>query len=144
MRPWPAVALVLVAGCSDKAADPARFYPPPDRAQAALETALTGWQNGSSYGAVPGATDPVVQFIDARHAQGQKLTGYTILGLAPGDGPRVYTVKLTLSGASESVRTRYVVFGVDPVWVMRHEEYDQMAHWDHPMPKDAPAKSAGR
>ena len=144
MRRWPAVALVLAVGCSDPAADPARYYPPPDRAQAALETALTAWRNGSPYGAVPGTADPVVQFIDARQAQGQKLQGFTVLGLAPGDGPRVYTVKLTFSGTAEPVRTRYVVFGVDPVWVMRHEDYEQMNHWDHPMPKDAPAKSAGR
>ena len=131
-----AALLLLAAGCREPAADPARFYPPRDRAQAALETALTGWQQGAVAGTVPGATDPVIQFVDSHHPSGQRLRGYTILGLAPGDGPRVFTVRLTVDGSSEGVRARYVVFGVDPVWVFRHEDYEMMSHWDHPMTKD--------
>lgn len=135
MGRWPAVALVVLVGCSDRAADPARFYPPPDRAQASLEAALTAWQQGAAPGPVPGTADPVVQLVDSFRPAGQRLHGFTILGAAPGDGPRVFTVRLQVDGSADGVRARYVVFGVDPVWVFRHEDYEMMSHWDHPMPK---------
>ena len=62
---------------------------------------------------------------------GRRPTSFTVLGLAPGDGPRVFTVKLTLDRPAEETRVRYVVIGVDPIWVIRHEDYDMMAHWEH-------------
>ena len=135
MRRLPAALMLLVLGCSDPAADPARYYPPPDRAQAALEAALTGWQNGAAPGPVPGTADPVVQFVDTNRPPGQTLTAFTVLGVAPGDGPRVFTVRLTLGGASDGVRARFVVVGVDPIWVFRHEDYEMLGHWDHPPKK---------
>lgn len=135
MRRLPAAALLFVIGCSERTDDPARYYPPPDRAQAALEAALTAWQNGAAPGPVPGTADPVVQFVDANRPPGQKLTAFTVLGVAPGDGPRVFTVRLTLDGTTEGVRARFVVLGVDPVWVFRHEDYEMLGHWDHPKAK---------
>jgi hypothetical protein len=136
MRRLSGVAvLILVAGCSDPAAEPARFYPPPDRAQSALEAALTAWREGAAPGPVPGATHPAVECVDGQRPAGRKLVGFAVLGVAPGDGPRVFTVKLTFDGPGDPVRARYVVFGVDPVWVFRHEDYDMLNHWGHPMPK---------
>ena len=135
MRRLPAALVVLVLGCSDPAADPARYYPPPDRAQAALEAALVGWRDGAAPGPVPGTADPVVQFVDTNRPPGQKLTAFTVLGVAPGDGPRVFTVRLTLAGAADGVRARFVVVGVDPIWVFRHEDYEMLGHWDHPPKK---------
>jgi hypothetical protein len=26
-----------------------------------------------------------------------------------------------------------VVIGIDPLWVFRHEDYDLLLHWEHPM-----------
>jgi hypothetical protein len=133
MRGLAAAAVVFVVGCSDSA-DPNRFYPPPDRAQQALHAALAAWQRGTSPGPVPGTTNPVVQVIDSRRPPGRRLTSFSVLGLAPGDGPREFTVRLVFDDSPDSIRARYVVFGIDPVWVYRHEDYELMTHWDHPMP----------
>jgi hypothetical protein len=124
--------VVFAVGCSDSA-DVKRYYPAEDKARAALEAALIAWQSGQPSGAVPGAANPSVQFVDSHHAPGRRLKSFEILGLAPGDGPRVFTVKLTLDGPTAEVKTRYVVFGLDPMWVMQHDDYDMLNHWDHPM-----------
>ncbi|HJZ93258.1 MAG TPA: hypothetical protein VKE40_20450 [Gemmataceae bacterium] len=134
---------LLAAGCSNS--DPGRYIPPEDKARQALDAALTGWRNGSPGGAVPGTADPVVQFVDSHRGPGQRLKDYTVLGMAPGDGPRVFTVRLTLDGPAADVKVRYVVFGIDPVWVIRHEDFDMINHWDHPMKaKDERGSSPGR
>ena len=134
--------LVLAAGCGG-ADDPNRFFPPDDRARQALDAALTAWQQGSAPGPVPGTANPVVQFVDSHNGPGRRLRGYTVLGLAPGDGPRVFTVQLKLDGPAAEVRTRYHVLGIDPVWVIRQEDYDMLNHWEHRHgPKDERGKGA--
>jgi hypothetical protein len=136
---------VLAAGCSSSS-DPGRYIPPEDKARQALEAALTGWRNGAPAGAVPGTSGPVVQFVDSHRGPGQRLKEYTVLGMAPGDGPRVFTVRLALDAPAADVKARYVVFGIDPVWVIRHEDFDMINHWDHPMKagKDGRGNSPGR
>jgi len=124
--------LVLAAGCSDSS-NAHRYYPPDDRARRALEAALQAWQSGSPPGTVAGTSNPTVQFVDSHHTPGQRLKEFSVLGMAPGDGPKVFTVKLKLDGPSADVNARYVVFGLDPLWVMRHEDYDMMNHWEHSM-----------
>jgi hypothetical protein len=133
MRRVTAIGFVILAvGCSESS-DPKRYFPPEDRARQALESALTAWQNGHPPGAVPGMTNPAVQFVDSQYAPGRRLKAFAVLGVAPGDGPRVFTVKLTLDGPPAEVKARYVVFGLDPLWVMQHDDYDMLNHWDHPM-----------
>ena len=41
----------------------------------------------------------------------------------------------------EQSKDRFVVVGKEPLWVLRHEDYDMMAHWEHAMDGDA-AKAA--
>jgi len=127
-----ATGLLLVAvGCSEQS-DPNRFYPPEDRARQALESALTGWQQGAPTGRVPGAVNPAVQLADSQRSPTQRLKAFTILGAAPGDGPRVFTVKLTLENPAAEEKVRFVVLGIDPVWVFRHEDYEMMSMWCPP------------
>ena len=90
------------------------FLPARGQGPQALEAALNAWQSGHATGTVPGTTNPVVQFVDSHHTPGRRLKSFAVLGLAPGEGPRVFTVKLTLDGPSAEVKTRYVVFGLDP------------------------------
>ena len=125
-----ALSLVLVLGCSSNN-DPGRFIPTEDRARRALEAALAAWRDGADHGPVPGTVNPVIQFADTHHGAAQRLTAFAIHGAAPGDGPRVFAVTLTLDRPSQAVKARYVVFGQDPVWVVRHEDYDMLAHWEH-------------
>jgi hypothetical protein len=138
MRRAAAIGLcILAVGCSDSS-DPKRYYPAEDKARQALESALTAWQNGHPPSTVPGTANPTVQFVDSRHAPGRRLKSFAVLGAAPGDGPKVFTVKLTLDGPAAEVKARYVVFGLDPMWVMEHDDYDMLNHWDHPMKGNSP------
>jgi hypothetical protein len=53
-------------------------------------------------------------------------------GPTAGDAERCDAVRLTFDGPREEVRTRFVVFGQDPVWVMRYEDYEMVMHWCPP------------
>ncbi len=131
LRGWTAAALLaLLAGCGP---GPERFVPAEEKARQALETALTAWQHGEPRGPVAGTTAPVVQFVDSHHKTGRRLRSFAVLGLAPGSGPRVFTVKLSLDGPEQEVRERYVVMGLDPLWVLHEEDFDMLAHWEHHM-----------
>jgi hypothetical protein len=131
MRTLAAGLILVVVGCSEQA-DPNRFYPPEDRARQALEAALAGWQQGAPTGRVPGTANPAVQLADDHRSPSQRLKSFTILGAAPGDGPRVFTVKLALENPAAEEKVRFVVIGIDPVWVFRHEDYEMMSMWCPP------------
>jgi hypothetical protein len=117
---------VLAAGCQDRS--PARYVPTEETARLALEVALDAWRDGRPPPWQVAAT--TVQFVDTQRKNGQRLRRYVVLGETPGDSTRCFAVRLTLEGPAEEVRARYVVFGIDPLWVYRHEDYDMMAHWD--------------
>jgi len=125
-------ALVLLAGCRSRPGAE-KFIPPPEKARQALDAALGAWQAGRPHGAVPDTADPAVEFVDSHHKPAQRLKSFDVLGVAPGDGPRVFTVRLKLEEPADEVKVRYVVFGLDPVWVVRQEDFDMLAYWDHPM-----------
>src|SRR5262245_12965177 len=126
--------IVAAAGCGG---DPrARYIPAEPAARQALEVALAAWQDGQPPGPVAGTT-PLVRVVDGHRRPGQKLQDFEILGPAPGDGPRVYAVRLTLDGPREEQKVRFVVLGIDPLWVVRYEDYEMIAHWEHPMDEDA-------
>jgi hypothetical protein len=111
------------------------FIPAPELARAALEAALTDWQTGLP----PGQIDrlPVmVQVIDQRRKEGQELEEFEILGEAPGSAPRCFAVRLRLRHPEAEEKVRYVVVGIDPLWVFRQEDFDGLSHWDHAMPGD--------
>jgi hypothetical protein len=126
-----AIGLVALAGCSESS-DPGRYIPSQDQATRALETALTAWQDGSAASTVPGAINPAIEFVDTHRPAGRKLQAFTVVGQAPGEGPRVFVTKLTIDGVAGEQRVRYVVYGRDPVWVMRQEDYEMLNHWSHP------------
>lgn len=130
-----ALLLVLIGvgvGCSSRRSNE-QFIPTEESAQATLEKCLAAWKNGKPLGVIQEA-NPAIHFADSTVKPERKLTSYSILGPTSGDAQRVFAVKLTLSAPVEEVRARYVVFGLDPLWVMRYEDYEMMSHWDHPMP----------
>ncbi|HET6575915.1 MAG TPA: hypothetical protein VFG68_20100 [Fimbriiglobus sp.] len=119
------VGLLLLAGCSPggKVED---FTPPADNARKALEAALNHWKAGNPPGTVSG-TSPAVEVLDSKWKAGQKITGYEVLGEdAAGPGPRTFKVRLTLARGSP-VEVRYVVVGIDPLWVYRDEDYKKLS-----------------
>jgi hypothetical protein len=132
--------LVLALGCTDRS-DPSRYYPSEDKARQAVEAALAAWQQGSPAGEVPGTSNPTIATVDTHRSPTQRLKSFAILGAVPGDGPRVFTVKLVLENPAAEAKARFVVVGLDPIWVFRQEDYDMLVHWDHPMKKDGEAQS---
>lgn len=131
---WLALAAL---GCADAGPRAEDFIPPEDRARAALEAYLQAWSAGDRQTTVPG-TSPAVQVADELRAKGRTLSAFTILGPVPADMPRCFGVRLTLGNPVQEVRERYVVVGLDPVWVWRYDDYLMIAHWEHPMPAKQP------
>jgi hypothetical protein len=109
------------AGCSNKGYD--KYVPSQDKARQALEATLNAWRDGKKPGAVEGA--PVgVQAVDSYWQQGEKITGYEILQEEPNEGPRVFSVQLTMQRPpGKQVNVRYFVVGKEPLWVYREDDY---------------------
>jgi len=125
------IALTCV-GCSShqRAED---FVPAEAAARRALEVYLEAWQRGHGAVEVPN-TSPRVMGADSLHATGRKLERFTVVGPTPSEAPRCFAVRLNLGSPTEEVRERYVVVGLDPIWVFRYPDYEMLMHWDHPMP----------
>jgi hypothetical protein len=128
-RLWLVVGVLAGVGCQGRPQK--RYVPDEPAARQALEAALDAWKKGQESSIRSGAVG--VQFVDRHRKPGQHLKRFTILGEAPGDGPRCYSVRLSLTEPAEELRVRYVVLGIDPLWVYRHEDFVLTTHWDHPM-----------
>ena len=122
--------LALLTGCGQRPHRGEEFLPREEAAQRAVEAALASWQSGERGLQVPGSA-PAVLLADTQHGEGRKLLSFSVLGPAPGDSPRCFAVRLRLAGPEEEVRTRYVVLGIDPLWVIRHDDFEMVTHWDH-------------
>jgi hypothetical protein len=112
-----------------------RFVPAEAAARAALDAALADWRSGQPPGRIE-RVNPPAQVIDTHRAPGQRLVDFEVLGSVPGVAPRCYAVRLVLDEPAEEIRARYIVVGINPLWVFRHEDYDMLAHWDHVMPNE--------
>lgn len=135
-----AIGLLLcaaVVGCSSQSSIE-RFIPTDDVSRAAITQAFEAWRQGTAAGPVPD-TAPVVHVTDNYRRPGETLSSFRILGEVPGDTPRCYAVELEFSPPRQE-RARYVVVGIDPLWVFRMEDYQLLAHWEHKM--DPPKTSA--
>lgn len=122
------LCIALAAGCGSNRSSE-RYVPPPASARQALEAALRSWQQGRPTGTVEGTANPTVILVDNCRDRAQTLESFTILGEVPGEGPRCFAVRLRLENPKEEQRVRFVVFGVDPLWVYRHEDFEMMIHW---------------
>jgi hypothetical protein len=71
--------------------------------------------------------------VDQQRRPGQQLRGYNVLGESESESGRRFLVKLSLAEPDKSVMAAYYVFGQDPVWVYRTEDFDMLMHWEHPM-----------
>lgn len=136
-----AAAALALAGCTD----PQKNYTPSmNVAEDAVRRALEAWKAGEPAGALPD-TKPVIHVTDGGRKPGQKLESYAILGETSGTAGRTYAVTLHLSEPEVEVKTKYIVVGIDPLWVFRQEDYELLMHWDHHMPEksvDQPPETA--
>jgi hypothetical protein len=130
-------ATLLAVGCS-RAQRNEDFTPSEVASRAALEAYLRAWSRGDTATTVPD-TQPPVMVADNLRTQGRTLAGYKVLGEVPADAPRCFAVQLSLGNPAAEVRERYVVVGIDPLWVWRYDDYLMITHWSHPMPADQKA-----
>ena len=124
--------IAAMLGCSSRQRNE-DFVPDEKSARRALESFLSAWQQGNQNQAVPNAT-PAVMSGDSVHLAGRRLKEFAILGPVAADAPRCFAVRLVLDGPHEEKRERYAVLGLDPIWVMRYDDYEMIMHWDHAMP----------
>ncbi len=132
-------AILLLSGCQEARTN-SDFIPSSSTSRDALKIALDAWKSGKPGGPVPD-TSPVVHVTDSSRVSGQTLDEYQILGEVPGNAPRCIAVKLKLSNPTEEKRERYVIVGIDPLWIFRHDDYDLLLHWEHHMPTEPPGDS---
>lgn len=143
-RSWPVVAhagkvsrriveivlsVAILSGCEQKAPN---YTPSTASATDAVRRALDAWKAGQPPGDLPGT--PALFVTDAGRRPDQKLQSYEVLGESQGPTGRTIAVVLHLTNPDQELRTRYLVVGIDPLWVFRQEDYELLMHWDHYMP----------
>lgn len=133
-----------LSGCGQPDRSP-QFIPSPSVAESAVKSGMESWKKGEPAGPVPGTSGPAIHVIDSHRKSDQHLDRYEILGEVPGNAPRCFAVKAHLTNPDKEERLRYIVVGIDPLWVFRQEDYDLLSHWSHPMEKKSePADGAAQ
>ena len=138
------LGLAALLGCGQPGDE--RFLPPPSQAEDALNLVLDAWRSGQEKQQLfelTTATEPVqVHITDSHRKVGQRLTDFRILGEVLGRKPRYYTVQLDLENPIETQKVRFVIVGIDPIWIFREDDYDMLTHWHHPIEEEDKDSSA--
>ncbi len=132
-----------IAGCGAGADRDPPFLPSSPEARAAVERTLSAWRDARP--PLPDSFDsPGVRFVDTTRRPGQALRDFQIVGERGEPNARQFTVRLTLDPPADESTTlvRYNVFGRNPVWVFRLEDYERISHWEHEM-NEAPGTGPG-
>jgi hypothetical protein len=137
-----ALVVCLVAatiGCRSRTAED--FIPSPEASRAAVQATLDAWREGRrEIKPIVSNGDHVrIELTDNYRTPGRAISEFQILGETPATNARAFVVKLQLTNPTEEVKCRYLVVGIDPLWVFRQEDYDMLAHWDHVMPAEEDA-----
>jgi hypothetical protein len=131
--------VVFCSSCgTDTPRDSKRPLPDAALGRRAVESSLGKWQDSPDHGTTSPSTSPSVVFVDQQRRPGQRLRAYAVLGESESETGRRFVVKLSLAEPDESILAAYYVFGQDPIWVYRSEDFDMIMHWEHPMPADPP------
>lgn len=125
------LAIVGLSGCSSRKVSD--YVPAESVAREALVKAMDEWKQGKPAGTIEGK--PSIQVGDSLRIPGQILERYEILGELPEDGGRRFTVQVKLANPAAEEKLYYIVLGIDPLWVMRREDYNMIGHWEHKMPE---------
>jgi hypothetical protein len=132
---------VLGGGCApEPAVATKQFVPSSEGARAALAAVLEDWHAGLAPRHID-RLDVGVEVIDKQRKEGQELADFEILGEVPGEGGRCFAVRLVLRDPDAEFKARFVVVGINPLWVFRQEDYDLLNHWEHAMPDEQPPDS---
>ena len=133
--------LTLCSSCGPNASRGVQaLLPSSALARRAVESALGAWRDAPE---LPATASPAAKliFVDQQRPQKQRLRSFTVLNESESEGCRRFQVKLYLAEPEESRVATYCVFGEDPIWVYRSEDFDMIMHWECPMPSDSPVKA---
>jgi hypothetical protein len=122
----PVLAFILAgfAGCSRSNES---YDPSTDKAHDALVATLDYWKSGHERNRIVGRT-PFIEVVDSYWDTGVKLNSYDIGGEDTNeDGHRRFTVKLNVEDENPVQTVRYIVVGLNPLWVYREEDYKKAA-----------------
>ena len=116
-----ALAPIVLPACTSRQAGD--FIPKETESRQALTTALTAWKKGEKWEKIP-AGEVTVEALDNKWRAGQQLADFQILEADRASaGPQWFTVKLVMKKPAGELKVRYVVVGIDPLWVYREEDY---------------------
>jgi hypothetical protein len=119
--------MALLPGCDT---GHARLTPRGEDARVAVETALSAWRDGRAYDKIE--APPPVRVVDSAWRDGQKIDKFEILREENGDGgTKVFTVRLSTKKPPAEHETVYIVYGQDPTWVYREDDYNRMLQMDN-------------
>jgi hypothetical protein len=137
-----AIAVAFCSSCREDARpDPRSRLTDPQAARRAVESSLEEWRRSPPLDLTTSTIRPVM-FVDQQRRPGQRLREFAVLGEAEMDGCRRFQVKLSMEDADEPILTAYYVFGQDPIWVYRAEDFDMIMHMDKTMMEARAAEAA--
>jgi hypothetical protein len=114
--------LVFLAGCGGTSETD--YVPETEAARKSLVAALDAWKAGQK-------PDPLrigdieVRVEDSVWKKGAKLRAYEIVAEPADEGPRKFSVKLTLDRPPAPQTVDYYVVGKAPYWVFRDADYNR-------------------
>jgi hypothetical protein len=126
------VLVMTLLGCSR--GDHQRYVPASALAREALTASLESWAAGEQTPRLASG-QPGLQFADSLRAR-RNLERFEIVGELPIQDGRRFEVQLHLRNPAGSEKAEYIVLGIDPLWIIRQEDYNMITHWDHPMPQE--------
>lgn len=150
------LTICLLAGCNQRRLTNEDFRPSESDARQALDVALTASREPDAPQAIEAGKGPAAEgtgrlvdvglgsgvkvlLVDKYRQPGQTLLAHEILGEVGGDGPRTFLVRLVFGNPDRELKVRYYVFGRDPLYALRQEDYDKFMRWDDDMKMESPA-----
>lgn len=135
------IVAAFCIGCSRESKTAGdRYVPATELARHALEAVLVDWREGLE----PGPIDRLavgVRVVDKQRRKGQTLDEFEILGEAPTEAARCFAVRVKLSGPEADEKVRFIIIGIDPLWVFRQEDYESLAQWSCGKQEEEPLKT---
>ena len=126
-------AVVFCPSCQrDSGPDPRSRLPDARAARRAVESALEEWRKSSPLDLTTTTIRPVM-FVDQQRRPGRRLRTFAVLGESEAEGCLHFRVRLSLADPDESILADYYVFGQEPIWVYRAEDFDMIMHMDKSM-----------
>ena len=125
---WASCGLTVLISLGCDAGD-SRGVPREDAARVAVESALSAWRDGKPYDKLE--STPPVRVVDSAWRDGEKLDSFEILDEeGRDDGTKAFSVRLGSSKTKGAKKVKFVVYGQDPLWVYREEDYKRMLQMD--------------